>query len=500
MSRLLRAAVVVAAAPAVLALSVVANRFDARADCLPMIGVAATGGRTYGIRTDHTLWHWGRTVEGNPAPAEPDPIDRVTRLSANAHMLALRDGFVWSWGDDSFSQLGDGFTPVVSNVVTNRPFPLPVSGVPPAVDVSAGSMHSLVLSQTGHVWSWGWGYLGRLGDGTQTSRSSPIQVPNLSGVVDVSAGYYHSLALKSDGTVVGWGSNEFGQVGDGTRGNYRTVPTPVIRVTGAVAVEAASSSSIALTSIGAVWQWDSAFNGPAQVSGLSGIVAIAAHANSHHFMALKNDGTVWTWGQNWNGQIGDGTTNFRAGPYKVLGLPKIVRIAAGSLNSFAVAENGEVWGWGYNGNGQLGDGTKTDRYTPVRAQHVVQCFVPHVESTPTPVPTVSASPVPTPSVSPPPGTGGEAPVAECRFARYQGQLVYGGYAIVSHDPPPSATTVKCTVTTGNVYKERAGTAPGSVAVVTDTVAAPPEVVTICTYAEAVYEGGRVVSTSSCVES
>jgi alpha-tubulin suppressor-like RCC1 family protein len=501
MGTLLRAAVVVAAAPGVLALSVVANRFDARADCLPYVGIGTTS--TYAIRSDGTLWRYG-DIEGNPLLVDVaeenetvypllQPIDRVTQVSAIRHTLALRDGVVWSWGHDDEGKLGDGVPDVQD--YQSRPFPLPVVGVPAAKDVSAGSFHSLALSQAGRVWAWGRGAEGQLGDGLRTTHGTPVEVSSLSGVVDVDGGRYHTLAVKSDGTVWAWGENSSRQLGDGTTTD-RTVPTRVLQVTGAIAVEGTVSNSLALKSDGTVWQWGSGFvNGPAQVPGLSGILAIAGSANGSHWMALKNDGSVWTWGNNNSGQVGDGTITTRSTPYKVLGLPAITKISAGGEHSVALAANGEIWTWGYNYTAYLGDGTRTNRHTPVRTLNNAQCFAPDLAPSP-PAPTVS--PVPTPSVSPP-AVGEEAPVAECRFARFQGQIVYGGYALVSHTPPPVSTTIKCSISSGGVYKERAASAPGPVAAVADAVEASPAEVTICTYAEAVYPENHIVTTSSCQE-
>jgi alpha-tubulin suppressor-like RCC1 family protein len=500
MNRLLRVAAVIAATPAVLALSAIMERFDAKADCLPFVDVEASDSDTWGIRSDHTLWRYGTAgAQGNGVPAVPEAIDGVDRVTAADHVLALRDGIIWGWGSNSSGQNGTGVPDVLGNS-----FPMPVTGGPASVDVSAGSFHSLAVSQTGRVWSWGWGYLGRLGDGTQTSHTSPIEVPNLSGVVDVDAGYYHSVARKSNGTLVAWGYNEFGQLGDGTGATYRLTPVPVVNLTNVVAIEAMQAATVALKADGTVWRWGSWGNGssvsPVQVSGLTGVVAISGNPWGSHVMALKSDGSVWTWGSNYDGVIGDGTTSFRATPYKVLGLPKIKKVSAGSSHSAALAENGEIWTWGDNGAGQLGDGTTTDRLTPVRAQNVVQCFVPDLDDSPSPSPLPTVSPPPAP-VEPPSGIGGEAPLAECRFVRAQGEIVYGGYALSSNESPPLVTTVKCSVRTEDgVYSERTGTAPGIVAAVAATATASPAPITVCTYAEAVYPDSRVVSTSFCRES
>lgn len=489
--------VVVAAVVAATSAMVATQRFDAHADCLPFVGVAANGGETYAIRSDHTLWHYGEgAVDGNVVPAVPDAVTGVESLSASGHLLAMRDDQVWAWGDNGDGELGDG-----EAAVFYRPIPLPITGLPATKKAAAGSYHSLALTKTGTVYAWGWGYLGRLGDGTQSSHFSPIQVPGLSGVLDVAAGYYHSVAIKPDRTVVAWGDNFFGQLGDGTHNNYRTSPTPVIRVTGAAKVAANQDMSIALKTDGTVWQWGAEANnvaptGPVQVSGLSGIVDIAGQADAEHWTALKSDGTVWTWGySNSYGQLGDGTTTWRPSTgAKVNGLPHIKAIAEGAAHTVALDDNGQVWAWGRNSNGQLGDGTLTDRHTPVRALNLAQCFVPDAQPTvsPTSVPTASPLPTTPPSVLPS-EFGTDAPVADCTYVRDEGQLVFGGYAIASGDTLPDLTTVRCTVTVGTANYEITGSAPGRVAAAASEKAAAPAPITICTYAEASYPDGSVVA-------
>jgi murein DD-endopeptidase MepM/ murein hydrolase activator NlpD len=60
---------------------------------------------------------------------------------------------------------------------------------PPTI-VSAGSYHTLVLSDDGTVWASGHNVQGQIGDGTNTDRMDPVQIPvsSLSNVVSVAAG------------------------------------------------------------------------------------------------------------------------------------------------------------------------------------------------------------------------------------------------------------------------------------------------------------------------
>lgn len=47
------------------------------------------------------------------------------------------------------------------------------------------------------------------------------------------------------------------------------------------------------------------------------------------------------------------------------------RIAAGAGHALVTMPDGSVWAWGYNGSGQVGDGTTVFRAKPVRV--IVAC-------------------------------------------------------------------------------------------------------------------------------
>src|ERR1019366_10106052 len=85
----------------------------------------------------------------------------------------------------------------------------------------------------------------------------------------------------------------------------------------------------------------------------------------YHTLALKSDGSVWAWGENTSGQIGDGgiTTN-RYLPAQVPGLTGVVAVAGGGYHSLALKTDGSVWAWGGNSSGQLGYGPLTQSYSP----------------------------------------------------------------------------------------------------------------------------------------
>ncbi|HWA27858.1 MAG TPA: LamG-like jellyroll fold domain-containing protein [Lacunisphaera sp.] len=196
------------------------------------------------------------------------------------------------------------------------------------------------------------------------------------GTGAIAAGGAHVIALKADGTVWTWGvDNSMGQLGDGTT-VPRLAPAQVSGLTNVVAVAAGNSHSVALKSDGTVWTWGSNSSGqlgdgtttqrttPVQIGSLSGVIAIAA--GSIHTVALKSDGTVWAWGYNAYGRLGDGTTTQRTSPVQVSGLANVVTVSAGGAHTIATIGDGTVWAWGSNSSGQLGDGTTTQRTTPVQ--------------------------------------------------------------------------------------------------------------------------------------
>ncbi len=77
--------------------------------------------------------------------------------------------------------------------------------------------------------------------------------------------------------------------------------------------------------------------------------AIAAGGAYHTVVLKTTDGTVWTWGYNSNGQLGySGSSSL---PAQVPGLTGVVAVAAGATHTLALKSDGTVWAWGNNSNG-----------------------------------------------------------------------------------------------------------------------------------------------------
>ncbi|CAM6031855.1 unnamed protein product, partial [Sphagnum compactum] len=83
------------------------------------------------------------------------------------------------------------------------------------IDACYGCDHSLVLTNCGEVYAWGWNQFGEVGDGSNDIQLIPIKLNafNDEKVIQISCGYLHSMARTQSGRVFSWGRNNFGQLG-----------------------------------------------------------------------------------------------------------------------------------------------------------------------------------------------------------------------------------------------------------------------------------------------
>lgn len=274
---------------------------------------------------------------------------------------------IWTWGLGTSGQLG----PARSNAT------VPTANHTRArwVSVSAGSAHTIALTDTGEVWAWGNNDQGQLGDGTTTQSMLPVQVAGLSGITAIAAGGGHNLAYRaSDAKLWGWGSNGSGQLARDS--SISSIPTPV-EITGVgvlLGFAGGATHSIALASDGTVFTWGAnaygqlgtgdfaASTSPVPVALPGPAVAVGA-GGGHSLVALANGGAVYTWGWNVFGQLGHGYQGTpetgEPTPAPALGVTGAVAVTAGDLHCLARTSDGHVWGWGYNTEGQVGNGALT---------------------------------------------------------------------------------------------------------------------------------------------
>jgi alpha-tubulin suppressor-like RCC1 family protein len=292
-----------------------------------------------------------------------------TTISAdNRQNIGLKaDGTIWTWGENTYGQLGDGS-------LTDRLYPVKIGSDNNWSAVSAGYFHSIALKSNGTLWGWGRNGTGQVGDGSTTQRTSPVQVGSDTKWKSIVAGGQHSLGIKTDSTLWSWGRNNGGQIGDGST-SQRNSPIQIGTEKKWVNIAAGYVHTLGLKADSTLWAWG--FNGSGQIGdgnntdqltpkqiGSSKWRSIAA---GYYFsLAIKSDGTLWAWGENGSGQLGDGSTTQRTSPVQIGTDKTWTNIAAGSDHSLAMKSDGSLWMWGSNTNGQFGDGSTTNRTSPIK--------------------------------------------------------------------------------------------------------------------------------------
>ena len=116
------------------------------------------------------------------------------------HTLCVTvDGHIYAFGGNQFGQLGTG---------SDQPETLPKQLEASRFEnkhssmVSCGARHSALLTEDGHLFTWGWNKYGQLGLGDSTDRNVPCQVL-IAGCRprNVACGWWHTLLVADKNLV-----------------------------------------------------------------------------------------------------------------------------------------------------------------------------------------------------------------------------------------------------------------------------------------------------------
>ena len=186
----------------------------------------ATIAFTVATKTDGTIWSWGSNTNGSlglgnltdySSPKQIGALTNWLNVSAgyNTVIATKTDGTLWTWGRGNSGQLGLGNT-------TGYSSPKQVGALTNWLNIAgSGSGYSNMATTTsGTLYSWGDNSYGQLGLGDTTNRSSPTQVGSLTTWSKIALRSNGALATKTDGTLWVWGRNNNGQLGLGNTTNY----------------------------------------------------------------------------------------------------------------------------------------------------------------------------------------------------------------------------------------------------------------------------------------
>jgi alpha-tubulin suppressor-like RCC1 family protein len=260
--------------------------------------------------------------------------------------------------------------------------------------VRIGNGFTAVLTATGRVWTFGSGRTGQLGTGVMFTDALPPQL--LEGhisqfkIVQLSCGGVHTIALTETGRLFSWGLNSEGQLGHGDT-NHRSIPTMIegevwmdqgktftFSEEKVVFVSSNTSCNAVVTDKSEIWVWGSKYPlwcgqetinnflvgkfllyprpmrpvtnmEKVSVVACGGTLTVALNTNK------SARGEIWVWGRtkatcrHLASPVGDGSWNEAFVPTLIGGelvRHSVTSVSCGDYHVCALTEEGLVFTWG----------------------------------------------------------------------------------------------------------------------------------------------------------
>lgn len=269
----------------------------------------------------------------------------------------MSDDSVKCVGSNYFGELGDG-------TGVDKSTPVTISDFNGAKMLATGGSHTCAIMGDDSVKCVGYNAAGQLGDSTNAYKLTPVVISGFNGAKKIFAGMETTCAIMSDDSVKCTGQT-FSLIGDGKVSN----PTVMSNLSGAKTMAIGDSHSCAIMSDDSVKcsGWGSPFGAgniqlsPTTIAHFNGAKEI--HLGGFHTCFKGIDDSFRCNGFNYAGQLGDGTTAYRATPI-LTDFASAKKIATGYEHTCAIMQDDSVVCSGYNWGGQLGDGTFIDRSAP----------------------------------------------------------------------------------------------------------------------------------------
>jgi alpha-tubulin suppressor-like RCC1 family protein len=379
---------------------------------------------TFGVSNYGELGQGFKNAFAIPHPVKYFHSSHVVQVSCgDVHSLALTsDNVVFSWGFNSFGQLGLTSDLEQRSKCAYAPERILSLALFHVKFIACGRNHNIVLTTQGPVLSWGQGTYGALGmdDPVDVDIGLPAKIRLLSdsgfAVKSVACGGWHSCAFLDTGELYSWGYNGSGQLG---------LPSSVIKTSRPTLVQSRyfpeGIVGIRINDVACGWEHSLAlaldasnkqyvFSFGSNVYGQLGRERLVigrgqqrdpdiaeidfnrkrkfgsdrieqVAAGRMHSLARSSSGVIWSWGDCSVGQLGRSIVisssdmdkdaiEARVVPDVITcaDFPKIAYISCGSMHNVALSENGDMYAWGEGVEGQLGQSARQMQYSPVRSE------------------------------------------------------------------------------------------------------------------------------------
>jgi alpha-tubulin suppressor-like RCC1 family protein len=293
------------------------------------LAIASNGGKIWGWgeNTDSVLGSFdedneegGNTNSQNKKKSKKIIFYKPMELKANKNLIRISGGVTDLY--ETYFHFSGKINNSISNTQKGK-----------VKVIACGGSHTLALTTTDDVFSWGYGEEGQLGLKELKCAMMPQKVDFGADrkINKIYSGYSHSMAITKTSEIFVWGDGKLGQLG-----------------------RAITSS-----------------NEPLAIDDLSGRDVIKGACGYDNCAAITNDGKLYMWGGNNSFKLGlsNGHNEYEANPRLVETLNGIKKISLGFAHSAAINSNGELYSWGHGFFGQLGHGDIITKKEPLKVDH-----------------------------------------------------------------------------------------------------------------------------------
>lgn len=365
------------------------------------------------IKTDGTLWSWGRNLTGELGLGSTGVYDDAYLVKdvntptqvgsdtwayvyASTQVLSAvigiqTDGTLWGWGTMLAYRLGYDY-----NIWYISPFddwissPNKVEGITNVVSASIGGQNTLFIKSNGTLYEGGeippsYSYYGELTENYVSSSGTPVLANTNYQLLTGSSILTSNVTVKPNGTdtfilsdnvLLGWGYNDYGQLGTGDSASRST---PVIVSTNVSKIATGNYYKPFTTIIktdGTLWTAGENGSGQLGLGDYDNRTTftqigtdsnwIDVSTNDTLALAIKSDGTLWAWGEDVYGGFGTSSIYYSETPVQIGTGSNWQKIFTGYRCAFAIQSDNTLWAWGNNVYGQLGIGNTSAQYDPVQ--------------------------------------------------------------------------------------------------------------------------------------
>lgn len=250
------------------------------------------------------------------------------------------DGTLWAWGKNDSGQLGDG-------TAIDRSEPVQI--LEDVVFVTSREGYAAAIKTDGTLWCW-----------RKLYEEKPQRVmENVEGeFVFVATAWDNMLAITSDNKL--WTTKMTSGSG---RQIIENNGFGLKRLDNVARVAISRNNALVITFGGELCVMDILGEGGGEIDlsqepvilmqNIKGVAcdeygydAESEHweERGSHFAVIQSDNSLWVWGANGQGQLGTGDTDAREEPIKIM--DDVVQVAVGNGNTIAQKSDGSIWLWG----------------------------------------------------------------------------------------------------------------------------------------------------------